>query len=316
MTRRSLVPVFLLLSAAACGVSGQPVAFHDARTFQAAPGKLVTLELSSLDADVTVTPGAQIAVEVDLESRSSSPGASKGWIEGHTPTYNDSPGRLEVSVPSRRHHFLVVGYLHTEGRVRVSMPPGCALEIRTTSGDVSLAGDAELDGAVRIHTSSGDVEVNGGAGELVVNTSSGGVKVSAPRLAKLEADTSSGDIELRGGAARVIADSSSGDIRLHDLTGDLSAHSSSGDIRAIWKALSPGRQIDIKATSGEVTVRIPAAFTPVGSLSTTSGDIRSTWEGSWGRSHKVLELSASGGGESVAVQLRTTSGDIDLGTTP
>jgi DUF4097 and DUF4098 domain-containing protein YvlB len=313
MSRRPLVVAALLaFPVVACTAVGPPARFTETRTFAASAGKLVKLDLASLDAAVTVVPGTTISVRVSLDARSSSSGGAKAWIESHTPVFADSPGRLEVTLPTTRHRFLFFSFMEANGRVEVTVPPSCDLEVRTASGDVTLSGEAALDGTVRIRTASGDLTVQGGARDLVVKTASGDVTISVPRLASLEANTSSGDVTLTAGAGHVLIDTTSGDVHLEGLTGDLSARTTSGDLRASWKDLEAGHRVDVTSTSGEVSLSLPPAATPAGTLSTSSGDLHSAWDGAWDHRHKRFTLEAGAAVRSVAVEVRTTSGDVDL----
>lgn len=302
------VGLVALAPALSCVAASAPARAHLSQSFPAPAGKLVRLELRSLDAEVSVVPGDVIKVDVDLEARSSSPAAARRWVERRTPTFEDTPTRLDVRVPSSRGGLFLVGFFESHGKVRVVLPPTCKLEVESSSGDVQLSGDAPLDGAVHIDTSSGDVEVRGGVSQLVVETSSGDVRVDGPRLELLQAQTSSGDVRLRGGARRAIIDTSSGDVILRSLSGELSAHTSSGDVRADWQGIASQTRVSAEATSGDVTLSLPSSAEPHGTLETRSGRIDSEFKGQSDRRDHTLTL--DGGG--IDLTVHTSSGDITL----
>ncbi len=335
MRRRSVLLVLVaLVSALACRPPRAPLAYHDARTFPAEAGKLVEVDARSLDVEVTVQRGESIAVKVDLEARASSRSAAARWVERSKPAYTDSENRLEIRVPSRRRHVMMIGYFHTRGSIQVTLPPGCRLVVQTASGDVSLDGDELLSESIRLETASGDVRVSGGARSLLVETASGDVRVTGGDLDEFQAQTASGDVELRTGARRVQVDTSSGDLRLERLLGALSAHTASGDVRATWREAAGGTRAIVNTASGDVTLRLPRDVSLTGKVSTSSGRIRSDFPGSFGRRERTFTLQGQGltddappagpaerstpeqrlepSGEVGKVEVETASGDITL----
>jgi DUF4097 and DUF4098 domain-containing protein YvlB len=289
------------------------VSYRETKTFPATAGKLVRLELASLDPLIRVAEATEITVTVALEARSSSGRAAQRWVARHTPVFEDSESTLEVRLPRRPHGAFVVGMLHTSDTVEVTIPPGCRLEVRSTSGDVELEGTAALAGPVRLNTASGDVGVRGGASALVVKTASGDVRVTGGTVEQLEVETASGDVTVEASTARALVDTASGSIRLRSLTGDLSVDTTSGDVRATWVSLPATGRVSVRTTSGGVRLRMPVTPALAGRLSTSSGRIVSDVDGAWGRSHRSLEIGAAAGG--VELDVRTTSGDIHLDTT-
>lgn len=312
MRRLSLILALSgLLVLVACTRPATPNAVHESKTFPAAAGKLVRLDVRSLDVHVKVADASTISVTVDVQARSSSRAATKRWIERNTPVFEDSESVLEVRVPSAgRRGLVVVGFIHTEGRLDLVIPPSCRLEVKTSSGDVSVEGEAPLATPVRIDTASGDVTVRGGVRELIAETSSGDVHVSGHELAVLEADTASGDVILEGGSGRVIVDTSSGDAKLEKLTGDLSADTSSGDVSASWEHLVAGNKIRVNTASGDVRLRLPEGTPLGGELNTTSGRVHSDFSPTREKHGRMMSFAAPG--ESVDVEVRTSSGDVNL----
>jgi hypothetical protein len=300
-----------LLVLAACTRPSTPNAVHETKTFPAAAGKLVRLDVRSLDVYVKVADASTISVTVDLRARSSSRAATRRWIERNAPVFDDSESVLEVRRPSgARRGLVIVGFIHTEGRLDLVIPPSCRLEVRTSSGDVSIKGEGALSGPVRVDTASGDVSVSGGVRELIADTASGDVRVTGPALAMLEADTASGDVTLEGGSERVIVDTASGDARLEKLTGDLSADTSSGGVSASWERLAAGGKIRVSTSSGDVRLRLPEGTPLGGEVNTTSGRIHSDFSPSRERHGRTMSFAAPGA--SVEIEVRTSSGDVNL----
>jgi hypothetical protein len=313
---RRLTPILALgglLVLAGCARPATPRDVHESHTFPAAAGKLIRLDVRSLDVHVKVAEATTISATVDLQVRSNSRAATKRWIERNTPSFEDSESVLEVRLPAREHRGLVIfGFMNTKGHLELVVPPSCRLEVKTSSGDVRIEGEGALSGPVRVNTSSGDVTVSGGVRELIADTSSGDVRVTGPALAALEADTSSGDVTLTGGSERALVDTSSGDVRVEKLTGDLSADTASGGVSASWEHLGAGGKIRVRTSSGDVRLSLPGGTSLRGEVATTSGHIRSDFPAS--REKRGRSMSFEAPGESAEIEVRTSSGDVSLRT--
>jgi hypothetical protein len=305
------VVMVLLVAAAGCARHAAPNTIHETHTFPFTAGKLVRLDVRSLDVDVKVAEASTISVTVDLQVRSNSRAWTKRWLERNTPVFEDSNSVLEVRLPEgERRGLVLVGFVQTRGRLEVVVPPSCRLEVKTASGDVKIAGEATLSGPVRVSTSSGDVRVGGGVHELIVQTASGDVRAAGSPLAGFEADTASGDVTLVAGSAKAIVDTTSGDIRLEKLTGDLSADTSSGDVWATWNQLPVGSKVRARTSSGDVRLRLPDGTPLKGEIDTTSGRIRSQFPAKADKRGHTLTFQATGDG--VELDVRTSSGDVSL----
>lgn len=308
--RRTLFPLTLMLLLVGCHPPGRsPLTHHESRTFAAGSGKIVRCDLRSLDLEVDVKEGETITAVVDLEVSASSPGLARRWIENHTPTFTDSQETLEVGVPDRHRSYLVLGQLRTRGTLAITLPPHCKLEVDSSSGDITIEGKAALSGPVRLTTSSGDVEISGGVGELIMHTSSGDLQADRMSLARLEFVSSSGDARVRDGCGDVLVDTSSGEIRLHDLRGNLSVDTHSGDVVASWMSIPKG-PLHVRTASGDVDLDLPAGATVRGEVSTSSGELRSDFPATTDRRGRHLTL--DGGSGAIEAEIRTTSGDVHL----
>lgn len=302
--------VCLALFLAACTPPRRPTTWQESRTFSAAPEKLIRVSARSLDVEVRVVPAGEIVVTTRLEARSSSSRAAQRWIESHQTVCDDSSGMLDVRVPRREFNLTIFGFFHSRGTIDVTIPVGCRVEVETSSGDVEFDGPATLVGPVRVRTSSGDVTLTGGVGELIAETASGDVRVKGGELAGLQVDTSSGDVRADVLCAKVVVDTSSGDIRLSHVSGGLSARASSGDVFASWSRLIPGDRVEVRTSSGDVTLRLPEDTVLSGEARSTSGRVQSRFGTPSGRSEHLLTFDASG--PAVALKVSTTSGDIRL----
>lgn len=321
---RALTTAALAAALAGCGEQrgGTAATHRDSQQFASAPGKLLVLDVRSLDVEAEVVETGTIEVTVEVDARSSSRAAARRWVERNTPAFADSPARLEITTP-RRSSVSVIGFIETEGVIRVRMPAECRLEVRTGSGDVVLRGAAAMAAPVRVDTGSGDVTVRGGARELVADTASGDVRVTGEPLARFEADTASGDVSLEAGAERVAVETASGECVLRRLRGGLTASTKSGDIDARWLRLLPGARVDVETSSGDVALRLPHGSDVCGTVSTSGGSIESELPGEEDRRGRRLTLTAppagaeaQPGGSAVELHVRTGSGDVRLLSSP
>jgi len=310
---RRIVPLLaslLLLPAIACVRHSLPTHVNETQTFPAAADKLVKVDLRSLDVRVTVAESNVITATMNLEAQSSSRSAARRWVERNMPVFSDSATTLEVRQPRHESTVIIFGFMHNRGSLDLTVPPTCRLEIRTSSGDVTLSGDKTVSGPVRVDTSSGDVTVRGGAKELVIKTSSGDVVVNGGRLAGFEAGTSSGDITLESGSERTLVETSSGEVRLAKLTGALSADTSSGDVRAVWEKLAAGQKVRVHCSSGDVRLRVPETAGLAGEISTTSGTITCDFPGNLDRREHHFTLTSAA--PAVDFEVHTASGDVSV----
>jgi len=295
------------LAGAACRPPVQPAAVDTVQTFPAAAGKVVRLDLSSLDVEIRVSERPDIRAALRLEARSSSSRAARRWLERHTPTFSDSAAALEIRQP-RSGGVFVVGFMHAEGALDLDLPSGCVLEVTTASADVEIDGGVELAGMVSVRTTSGDLRVEGGVHDLTVRTASGDARIDGRPLGLLDFDTASGDLRLDAGAAKVVAESASGDLRLRHLAGDLSVDTGSGDVSAQWDALGPDTAVLVAASSGDIVLRLPEDTSPRGVVRSRSGEVRSRFDGEWDRHRRQLTLRGAG----ASLTVRTSSGEVVL----
>jgi DUF4097 and DUF4098 domain-containing protein YvlB len=116
-------------------------------------------------------------------------------------------------------------------RAFVEVPPGAALDLRTSNGAVTAAG---IRGAVDVRTSNGSVTLAGLRSGAIVRTSNGTVDLAGGGL--LDVESSNAKVAIRGTSATV---------RVHTSNGDVSFEGT----------FSSGAQ-DLETSNGPVTVRL------------------------------------------------------------
>lgn len=165
--------------------------------------------------------------------------------------------RISVRHPSRW------GRGGRNSRVVAYVPARTDVELSSTSGDVRLTGSL---GVVRIHTTSGQVEV-GDAARLDISTASGDV-TCGDIAGEAHVSSISGDCTLRRVGGGLDATLTSGDLRLDLCAGDMSVVSTSGDVRV---GCCGGTDIAVRSISGDVRVGLPTGIRVDAEISTLSG---------------------------------------------
>jgi hypothetical protein len=172
-----------------------------------------------------------------------------------------------------------------EGHVKIELPQGSSLEVKTVSGELSsrggggdvrfhsLSGDADIASAgnVDLQSVSGDFKLGFVGGNVRVKTVSGDVQIGAQAggAPQLEWSSTSGDLTwsgLCGAKCRLSASTVSGDVRLGiDVKSsfDLKFQSHSGEIESDLGLPRTGGgrygkgegTIEVRSFSGDLTVR-------------------------------------------------------------
>jgi hypothetical protein len=199
-----------------------------------------------------------------------------------------APGAVRIRDGERD---VVLGPLHVRMRrsqdLDIDLPRTAALSVRTLSGDVVATG---IGAASRWATASGDLRISTSAGPVQVETMSGDAVIDASAAIALGARTVSGDLRVRAPRLEVSdASSTSGDIRLE-------------------ADLAPAARHVLSSVSGDIEV---VTGSPVRlEAQTIAGDVRASGphRAEGGRGRRTLVV----GNGSVALSVRTTSGDVQL----
>lgn len=301
-TTRSVLLLSVLLVAATAAAD---VELRQEHTFDAGPGQRLVIDVSFHTVDVAVKPGSAIHAVVEVSTRASGRKAEQA-IEDYRPVFEQKGDTLIVR--STRKQRWTWRTPNLKGRVTVTMPPDVDLLVDSSSGTVTIDGDLG-DATVTCDASSGSIRVSGAMAKLVADTSSGSIRVSVDRpLEAFLADASSGSIHLEGGALDARADTSSGSITLLGLRGDAAMEASSGSVTGQWDTIPPGTSINAGASSGSVTIRLPAGTALSGSVDTSSGGIRSDFPGNFTRDSATF----SGGEGAVELRAETSSGSVKI----
>ena len=194
---------------------------------------------------------------------------------------------------------------HYEVRIAAEIPPGLAVVVRETSGDIRSEGIA---GPQVLRSTSGDIEVRSAGERVEASSTSGDVRAEGVRRARM--NSVSGDLVIQQVAGPLVASTSSGDLRVTGAEDSLVLSTVSGDIHTD----SAPRGFRGESSSGEVVARGVSGTVRVG---TASGDVtlglREPLRG--------IEVSTSSGeirldldpAVRCALDMRTSSGSLDVG---
>lgn len=203
------------------------------------------------------------------------------------------------------------------------------VNVHEISIDYEITVPAET--AVRTHSGSGDLNIEGTHGNLDLETGSGDVKL-ANLAGEIRLQTGSGDVRAHQIAGAVRGGAGSGDIEIEETgQGDIDLHTGSGniDVRGIQGTFhgeagsgditAQGAQTgnwEIRTGSGNVRVNLPSNAAFDADISTSSGTvdvnapIETTVQGRVQEMRKHVQGKVHGGGPLLSV--RTGSGDIHI----
>lgn len=178
----------------------------------------VVFEVAVIEGDVDVVAGAKDKVSIEVKGGKSAPVKLRS-----------SGNRMTAEFGSM--HGL------QRGDVRIELPPGSEVHVRSISGDVNVKG---LAGNVEVTAVSGDVEILG-ATDVKVEAVSGDVKVR-DATGSIDVETVSGDADLASAKG---------------VTGKLEFETTSGNL--VWAGTcGSGCRMDVETLSGRATLHVDA----------------------------------------------------------
>jgi len=238
----------------------------------------------------------------------------------------------EITIEGRRQNFQIFefGMFTRNCRAELYLPAEYSnkLTVTTSSGNI----DSDLTFTLSefaATSSSGDIKMNEvNAASINATTSSGNITVQVAE-GKRQFSSTSGDIKILGGHGDSNSTSSSGNITIENASGYIEADSSSGNIK-INNSLGGGNlktssgnikleltdvtdNIDIKASSGDVSVMLPSTTSFDFTSETSSGDIRTFFDEKLSYNKKGNEASGSiGDNPDLSIHINTSSGNISI----
>ena len=246
MKKMKRIQTVILAAAAACGLSSCGIR---AFGFSQENLKEDTVSLSSvseMEIDMTC---ADLTVRLGDENK-----LYYAMNERLVPEISQTGGRLSVKSPKKTGMNFSI---NEKNRMEITLDQKTlsALNISLTSGDIDIDG---FDLAGSITTTSGDISVcnaeNGG--NLALETTSGDIRISGSRFARISKEQTSGDLEMnRVTADRISFASTSGDTSVRSSRiGEIGIDCTSGDIELELLGSENDYNYDCACFSGSVRI--------------------------------------------------------------
>ncbi|MEU2773413.1 DUF4097 family beta strand repeat-containing protein [Streptomyces sp. NPDC007162] len=136
----------------------------------------------------------------------------------------------------------------------VKVPAGLPVTGGTSNGGVTLTGVGPVD----VHTSNGEIAVDGAKGPVRLRTSNGDVQVKGATGGDVDTETTNGEVTIRTATPQnITARTTSGSLTVTAPPADyrISASDSHGDQKVGFKNDPSGRyRLDLSTTNGDLTV--------------------------------------------------------------
>lgn len=164
------------------------------------------------------------------------------------------------------------------------------VQLSTSSGHVKAR---EVAGALSIKSSYGDLNIDGGSGDLDAFTSSGNIGVNGLGSARRTLVSKYGNIAVQGASGELDAKTSSGEVEVKDANGSVRAVSSYGNVKVMGRLTA----LNAETSSGNVDIQAFDAST-----------ISAPWHISSG--YGDVHLSIPKTGFSCQIEARAGSGEV------
>ncbi len=207
------------------------------------PVQGTSLTVVSKSSDIEVVAGDVQEIKVERKF--------KKTVFGSDPDESYRDGKLEVKANGCS--FMSFG---CSTDYVITVPKDLKVSVDNTSGTIKVSDVAEVG---KLATTSGDIEVHGGGGEMTLHATSGDIEASALTATKVEAKATSGKVELTFAAAPT----------------DVRAQGSSGDITVLVPEGVEAYKVDTDTSSGDehMELRTDPAATRTITAKTSSGDV-------------------------------------------
>lgn len=257
-----------------------------AERFDIGPGGTLRVDVPDGDIEVETHEGSGVDVDVMIRGR------DLDWAREvfDRMAFEVRAQGNTVSVTARSVQLRGSDYRRYGGvglTVIVRVPRRFDANIATEDGDIFLA---DLDGAVTLYSSDGDITVGRIRGrEADVETSDGDVTIAALETERSVVRTSDGDIDLRAVSGAVRASTSDGDIRI---------------------ALGQSAGVDLRTSDGDITIYAPATLAASVSFEGEDLEISRSFTIAGRISRRRITGEMNGGG--ARLEASTSDGSISL----
>lgn len=202
------------------------------KTLDLSKSELLSIDARAGDLDIVgVSESGQALIHARVCA------SKEAWLEqSEVSTTGGKRAEIAAVLPETDGGWTSFGNNYIWMDLNIEVPQDLALDIRDSSGDMSLkniaaveiqdsSGDIEVEGArgsISVRDSSGDIEIDGAEGDLTIESdSSGDIDAMDINGNVIVVSDSSGDIEVSGVSDNVVVErDSSGDISVRDVGGD------------------------------------------------------------------------------------------------
>ncbi|MEK3812261.1 LiaG family protein [Bacillus sp. FSL R7-0685] len=201
--------------------------------------------------------------------------------------------KLELTVKEKEFQFLN-GFNRSTLIVRLPYDYKGDLAVRTSSGDVSVAGNDHL-------------ALSG----LNAVSASGNTSVTDVRLQDLKVKASSGDVSISNTVSKTAGiDLASGDANLVHVSGSLDVKMTSGDFNAVLKKVTG--PVSVTLTSGDANLSLPKNGSFTVKAKSASGDVSSPYSFA-DKAHKEQHhITGTQGSGRHPIDIKTDSGNLAI----
>jgi DUF4097 and DUF4098 domain-containing protein YvlB len=250
----------------------------------------VTIKNAAGSVLVTGTDTSELHVEAELGA-----GVEKLF-------FNESTSRPVIEVVAPR------GARRIDSTLRISLPRGVDLEIRTVSAEIKVNG---VQGEQWLYTVSGGIEATGGMGEIETETVSGNITIHGVHE-EVRVETTSGSVQLAGEAETLEVRSVSGSMQSQMNVREMHVNTTSGAVivgGAVHEfyGKSVSGRFSIAQATGEVRIE-----TVSGTIAVVGNALREFEAESFSGRVEYSGVTTA----DVRMNLRTRSGDVRLSLPP
>ncbi|MEC1581006.1 DUF4097 domain-containing protein [Bacillus subtilis] len=201
--------------------------------------------------------------------------------------------KLELTVKEKEFQFLN-GFNRSTLIVRLPYDYKGDLAVRTSSGDVSVAGNDHL-----------------ALSELNAVSASGNTSVTDVRIQDLKVKASSGDVFISNTVSKTAGiDLASGDANLVHVSGSLDVKMTSGDFNAVLTKITG--PVSVTLTSGDANLSLPKNGSFTVKAKSASGDVSSPYSFA-DKAHKEQHhITGTQGSGRHPIDIKTDSGDLAI----
>lgn len=316
--------VLLWLTASVAAFAATEEQFN--RTFAVQPGGKVIVDVDFGEIDVRTNATSEVTVDVWRKVTRSQKADEEAFLRNCPVTFTQDGNTVAIRSHRETKTERTRGFNNrTEGKYTLTVPAQFTARLNTAGGGISvngLAGEVLADtsggglhftrvhGPLRGKTSGGGIDVTDCEGKIRMDTSGGGIKVTGGG-GSLDGKTSGGAVSVKDFAGSARVGTSGGGITLVNIAGEVDGFTSGGPINATLPAPVPG-PVTLSTSGGGVTVRVPATGAFLLDAGTSAGsascDLPIKIEGK--KQHNRMNGVVNGG--ETLIHLRSSGGSIHV----